>query len=213
MSDWESICADAQYDEEQEKLREEYFPSDDSIEGKHNEILFEKQSREVILRYQLIDYYDKDASWERLKDDEKLGYCFSILEPIKTDKFPLLRQVHIFTNLVNLDMKKLNYYRILECAFYNEVSLNTISVEINPIIPIMHYDKYLKNLYTTSTVKTFSIPLDSSTEYLQGLFEIWFEHKVHNLKAPTIYKIRKILTPYDARQIHRYIKKIPLLLH
>ncbi len=213
MSDWESICADAQYEEEQEKLRQEYFPDDDTIEEKHDEILFEKQAMETIARHQLVDYYDKDADWKILSDDEKLEFCFSILEPIKADKFPLLRQVHIFTNLVNLDMKELNYYRILNCAFYDEVSPNTISVEINPIIPKKHYEDYLKNLYANTSIKTFSIPLKNSTEYLQGLFEIWFEHKVHNLKAPTIHKSMKTWTSYDARQIQRYIKNIQLLVH
>ncbi|MDQ7060845.1 MAG: hypothetical protein Q9M43_06775 [Sulfurimonas sp.] len=96
-----------------EEIRNDVMNDDDLIEDIYQENKEEQESKKVIALYSLEDYYNKNDRWNDLTDDNKFSYCSSLLEIIKSDEFPLQRQVFVLTNLVNLDLNDLNYYEIL----------------------------------------------------------------------------------------------------
>jgi len=224
VSDWESIQADAEFDmayeqtghkEAVEKIEDDILNDEELIKDRHEEIVHEKNCRNIISNYQIEDYYHKNQDWKMLTTEDKIDYCSSLLQPIELDDMPLQRQVFVLTNLVNLNLEVLDYYEILECAFYDSTKVDTVTMKINYLIPQKHYVTYLKKLYNASAVKTLSIPEDNTTEYLQELFMIWCKHKndVSNYAiARDITPCNPSITQYEEKQIIRKITAIKKLI-
>lgn len=213
MSDWESICADAQYEAEQEKLRIEYFPDDDEIEDRYYDIAAGREWNKITSIYNIQNYYGKINEWDSLGESSKLSYCKELLKPVEPDSFKLQRQVFVLSNLINLDILKCPLYLIMEAANFNEIDTEHITLKINCLIPKQHYIAHIHMLYTQMQIKSLQIPLENSTEFLQELFTIWYMFK--NDMSP--YKISKELIPYDSlayepKQIERKLKAIRLLI-
>lgn len=178
---------------------------------------FDDNYRWVIKYYGLKNYLalNEDGNWEKLTTEKKLDYCNSLLQPIESDDMPLQRQVFVLTNLVNLNLEVLDYYEIMECAFYDSTKAGTTTMKINYLIPQKHYVNYLKKLYYVSEVNTLSIPENYTTEFLQELFMIWYKHK----SGVSSYTIAKNIIPYDPsicqyeeKQIKRKITAIEKLI-
>lgn len=211
MSDFESMCNDAQYEEAECNYINNILENTDALEEKN----FEIRCNEVINLYGIENYWEKETAWKGLTTKEKLDYCKQLLFPITTDDFALQRQISVFQNLINLNLEELNYYHILECAFYNEnKTTEEKTIKINPLIPKKHYITYIKDIYSSSAISSLQIPTKNSTQFLQELFQIWFMNKVDSLTpyeiSSTIYSYHGKV--YEPKQIKRKLSAIAKLI-
>ena len=201
--------------EEKARLKQDNFPDPDEIEEAYDDILFEEKCKEVITLYNIENYWEKNQDWDGLDTKDKLEYCKSILQSIPSDNFPLNRQVTTFINLINIDLKKLNYYLVLECAFESGQPNDITNIKINQLLPRIHYTNYIHKLYATSNIKSLQIPLQNSTEFLQELFEIWCKHIVFDLNPYEISIDIDILYDgaiYEPKQIKRKLTAVRELI-
>lgn len=210
MSDWESIYEDSicpvSDEEALENFLEENYPDDEEIKDQYFRIDFFNKCMKVIDNYNLVDYFVKHDEWSKLSQTDVLNYCKQLLEPLPIDDFPLLRQVSVFTKLVNIDISftvnNWKYREILEAAFYDDKYEAVIKV--NCFIPQKHYKSYIQNIYNKSNIKSLNIPEEKATEYLQELLEIWFMHK----SGVSNYTIAKDIMPYDSSKYQYEEKQI-----
>ena len=198
MSEWNEYDYDDAYDEyyrkqEIEEIEYNILADEELIEERHEEFLYERNCRDVIARYGLKDYSYIHDEWIKLDNQIKVDYCNLLLKPIETDDFPLQRQVYVLTNLVNINLVDINYSKVLECAFYDNKAIDEIIIKINPFIPQKHYIEHLRKIYKISKISTLNIPEKNTTQYLQELFTIWYQHK----NGSNLYSITKNLTPYN----------------
>ncbi|MGM0519633.1 MAG: hypothetical protein ACQERD_08310 [Campylobacterota bacterium] len=227
MADWDSIADDALIEEYEKQIIEEYV-NDENVE----EFEFDKKCKLVVASYQIPDRIDNSNALYNSTLDDELEMCKQLLKPISSDLMPLQRQVGVFTNLINLKwldlndmyedeykgykLYKYNYYRILECAFEDNIIVETKNLFINTFIPKKHYENKLKEIYNQSPIDKLQIPLENSTEYLQELFDIWIQHTVY---SKTAYQIAEEFvayatngSSYDKTQITRKLASIKKLL-
>jgi hypothetical protein len=212
---------DAQYEEEQERIKEEVLQNysteiRERVEEVQDEEETQKQWEAITTLYNVKNYYDGVREWEQLSQDDKLAYYKSFLEPIDSDDFPLQRQVFIFTNIIKMDFVKMEAYKIIDVVLsYSESSDDAEAFKINYLIPKKHYKEYIDRLYQETDTKSLHIPIENSTEYLQELLEIWYLHK----QDFSPYKISRDLLPYESgvsyepKQIERKLTVIRTLLH
>ena len=211
---------DAEYEEEQEKLREEIFENysaemQERVEEIQDEEKLKEQWETISTMYSVENYFDNIKSWGLLEESDKVEYCKQFLKPIDTDNFPLQRQVFVLTNLVNLNILTSPFYQIMEAVLYDDIVIDELSLHINYLIPKKHYKEYIDRLYQETDTKSLHIPIENSTEYLQELLEIWCLHK----QDFNPYEISKALIPYEIgvsyekKQIERKLTAIRTLLN
>lgn len=222
VSDWESIQADAQFDmaheeiayqEAIDKIVEEHYPSDEEIADQYSRTELYNKCVKVIEDYDLVNYFTLPiAAWDELREEDKLEYCKQLLKPIRTDSFPMERQVNTFKKLVNIDFYTVMYREILECALHDDVD-EEINLKINFLIPQGYYKSQIASLYRKAKFKAISKINENTTESLQQLLEIWYLHN----KGDNSYKIASKIVTYNAEnldktQVNRSIKAIKLLI-
>lgn len=216
MANIASINEDAQLEEEQEKyIIDNYLIHKSEALDLANEEQFVKLCNEVVKDYNLDNYINKIDIWDALPKEEKLEYCNELLFEIFEDEFPILRQVDVFQKLVNLDFTKFNYYRVLECAFFDKAydgvnATTTINIPYNPLIPKKHYNEYIKRLYEKSGIGHLKIPLEKAANYLSDLLYIWFLHIHEKLTAYAIADSHYDLDQH--KEISRKIKSIKKII-
>lgn len=208
------------YDDEPLKSEDEI--RDESYELVENE-LFDDAYNKILKDYNLKDYRENLNEWYELPTDDKIEYCYKLLQENKDDNFPILRQVDVFQKLVNLDFKVFCYERVLECAFFSYKTLDdietesnthtTVNISFHPLIPQKHYNQYFKNLRAESNIKSLNIPLDNAYDYLKELLYIWYLYSNKELNPSQINKEAYLTTFSDDKTVIRdNIKKIQKLI-
>lgn len=220
MSDWDSIQADSIQDIIYEKMnnKTEDDLRYDAFELVEEDILNNCYYK-VISDYNLLNYLNDVVQWDNLPINKKIEYCYDLLFEERTDEFPILRQVDIFQKLVNLDYIKFDYHKVLQCAFFDNKTLDdidcissahtTINIPFHPLIPYKYYANYIKKLNKNNKIKILEIPIDDAYNYLKETLSMWFEHKYYNKTAYTIAKESTV--SIDPKTIERRLKKISLL--
>lgn len=215
MGDWETRKQDAIMDMYAEDL---YSKTEEEIKEEGVEELrdtvFNVTCKTVIDNYSLEDYTDKIDEWKSLPIEDKLEYCYKLLQENSSDDFPLLRQVDVFQKLVNLNFDDFDYFDVLECAFFSNETIEdvlsgkdeshtTINIPFHPLIPTKHYNKYIRELRTNSKVSSLNIPFDNAESYLKELLYIWYLHSYNNLNPNQISKKAFIETFSDDKTVIR----------
>jgi len=175
---------------------------------------FDDNHRWAMEHYDLKNYlaHDEDGNWEKLSDDEKLDYCYSLFYAVSKSDFPVLRQTEIFQRLINIDFNHFFYCNVIECIFigYSRTGIvHTTQIYYNPLIPQKFYNEYMKQLREKSGVKHLKIPSEGTEEYFKKLLHLWYLHKHKKLTA---YAIAKEYYDLDKqKEIARSLKAIKKL--
>lgn len=220
MSDWQSIQDDAIMDMAYEEMnhKTEDDLRYDAFMHVDKEII-DNAYYKVINDYNFPNYLDKVKEWDVLLADEKIEHCYSLLYDDPGDDFPILRQVDVFQKLVNLDYEKFDYYEVLKCAFFDQITLDdieykpssqtTINIPFHPLIKDEFYKEYISKLRKANTIKPLSIPLDNAYEYLKDSLFMWYRYKHYD---DTNYAIKELMTEaIDATTVKRRLERIKLI--
>ena len=188
------------------------------------ERIFIDNCRKVVEMYSVENLIDSPDKLYSLTFYEEIKICKKLLEPIEGDIMPVIRQVAVFENLINLEWPEYdkryithgnitryayNYFSILACAFIDDMEDKNSNLYINPLIPKKHYTKTMDKIYRNKNIDTLQIPLGDETRYLIDLFEIWIKYKVDKKNYYSIaLEHTEIVQPI---QVQRKIKSISKL--